>query len=305
MFWNILFKVNRFLLKPIDFHPLSNLRSRLILICLCVFCVRLVFEVSSPKVVSSSFWKARHRDDVEDERCTLLVAGWRVSAINYWLCVCVCIVWSSGTADKHRAPPVLCEFVGCSYTTNYSFSVSSRGFIEIAIITEQTYKSDSVFLLLLWTRRINTNKLASQQNSLHCADIVSRHRLNIIMNKSCARCSKVVYPIEELKCLDKVCYKYSRRSFAIVHFVVVFYCGCSAALSSNMFFDFNTRTSTPTPSAQQKLHPLREANIKILALSICKQSNTMHSYIGAASKHITQLCSLREAYLLYMPINIV
>lgn len=26
----------------------------------------------------------------------------------------------------------------------------------------------------------------------------------IIMNKSCARCSKVVYPIEELKCLDKV-----------------------------------------------------------------------------------------------------
>lgn len=24
------------------------------------------------------------------------------------------------------------------------------------------------------------------------------------MNKSCARCSKIVYPIEELKCLDKV-----------------------------------------------------------------------------------------------------
>lgn len=26
------------------------------------------------------------------------------------------------------------------------------------------------------------------------------------MNKSCARCSKTVYPIEELKCLDKVGY---------------------------------------------------------------------------------------------------
>lgn len=26
------------------------------------------------------------------------------------------------------------------------------------------------------------------------------------MNKSCARCSKTVYPIEELKCLDKVSY---------------------------------------------------------------------------------------------------
>lgn len=25
------------------------------------------------------------------------------------------------------------------------------------------------------------------------------------MNKTCARCNKVVYPIEELKCLDKVC----------------------------------------------------------------------------------------------------
>lgn len=25
------------------------------------------------------------------------------------------------------------------------------------------------------------------------------------MNKNCARCNKVVYPIEELKCLDKVC----------------------------------------------------------------------------------------------------
>jgi len=24
------------------------------------------------------------------------------------------------------------------------------------------------------------------------------------MNKTCARCQKVVYPIEELKCLDKV-----------------------------------------------------------------------------------------------------
>lgn len=26
------------------------------------------------------------------------------------------------------------------------------------------------------------------------------------MNKTCARCQKVVYPIEELKCLDKVSY---------------------------------------------------------------------------------------------------
>jgi hypothetical protein len=28
------------------------------------------------------------------------------------------------------------------------------------------------------------------------------------MNKNCARCLKVVYPIEELKCLDKVCCKF-------------------------------------------------------------------------------------------------
>lgn len=26
------------------------------------------------------------------------------------------------------------------------------------------------------------------------------------MNKNCARCNKIVYPIEELKCLDKVCH---------------------------------------------------------------------------------------------------
>lgn len=33
----------------------------------------------------------------------------------------------------------------------------------------------------------------------------SRKRKSSEMNKSCARCNKVVYPIEELKCLDKVC----------------------------------------------------------------------------------------------------
>lgn len=32
----------------------------------------------------------------------------------------------------------------------------------------------------------------------------SSEEKSIKMNKSCARCSKVVYPIEELKCLDKV-----------------------------------------------------------------------------------------------------
>lgn len=57
----------------------------------------------------------------------------------------------------------------------------------------------------------------------------SRKRKSSEMNKSCARCNKVVYPIEELKCLDKVCQFFLLTLFSLFLFpfqscwMVVFY----------------------------------------------------------------------------------
>lgn len=59
----------------------------------------------------------------------------------------------------------------------------------------------------------------------------SRKRKSSEMNKSCARCTKVVYNIEELKCLDKVCdffLPFFPLQSCVVSFVRVCVSCCSA-----------------------------------------------------------------------------
>lgn len=62
------------------------------------------------------------------------------------------------------------------------------------------------------------------------------------MNKSCARCSKVVYPIEELKCLDKVITPIRRIShknnFKIQHRWPSSLSSSFARLEKNSFISF-------------------------------------------------------------------
>jgi len=114
----------------------------------------------------------------------------RLTCFTY-TCIFMYLIFLFNTIFVHCAGAVCCTILKTRKLNQSSFVVLRR------------YNSVSV---CSYIHLLSTTPTIIIISSLKCATVLLCHIFDdgLKMNKKCARCEKIVYPIEELKCLDKV-----------------------------------------------------------------------------------------------------